>query len=73
MARRKVTTTVYIEPLQDELLKALAVKTKVPVAEYIRRGIDLILAEHREILPGQLGLFDPPNEMPEPDPVDDDL
>lgn len=58
VARRKVTTTVYIEPEQDSMLKALSARTRVPVAEYIRQGIDLVLEAHREELPGQLGLFD---------------
>ena len=58
MGRRKVTTTVYIEPEQDELLKALSERTGVPVAAYIRRGIDLLLEQNRDILPGQLTLFE---------------
>ena len=43
MARKKISTTVYITPEQNELLKQLHDKTKVPVAEYIRQGIDLVL------------------------------
>jgi len=54
MARKKISTTVYITPEQDEKLKLLNRKTKVPVAEYIREGIDLVLDRHREHLPGQL-------------------
>jgi predicted DNA-binding protein len=53
MPRRKVSTTIYITPEQNEALKVLALKTKVPVAEYIRQGIDLILDRNREQLPGQ--------------------
>ncbi len=53
MARKKISTTIYITPEQNELLKELNQKTKVPVAEYIRQGIDLILAKHKEDLPGQ--------------------
>ncbi len=56
MARKKISTTVYITPEQDELLKLLHNKTKVPVAEYIRQGIDLILERERVHLPGQLTL-----------------
>jgi predicted DNA-binding protein len=56
MARKKVSTTVYITPEQDEALKQLNAKTKVPVAEYIREGIDLVLEKHREKLPGQAAL-----------------
>jgi predicted DNA-binding protein len=43
MARRKISTTVYITREQDELLKRLSQHTKVPVAEFIRQGIDLVL------------------------------
>jgi predicted DNA-binding protein len=54
MSRKKISTTVYITPEQNEQLKRLHDRTKVPVAEYIRQGIDLILEEHRDKLPGQL-------------------
>lgn len=53
MGRKKISTTVYITPEQDELLKILHAKTKVPVAEYIRQGIDLILEREQNNLPGQ--------------------
>ncbi len=56
MARKKVSTTVYITPEQDERLKLLNERTKVPVAEYIRQGIDLVLEKYRPRLPGQLSL-----------------
>lgn len=57
--RKKVSTTVYITEEQNEKLKALNDKTKVPIAEYIRQGIDLILEKHKADLPGeQLGLYD---------------
>lgn len=58
MARKKISTTVYITPEQNDLLKQLHDKTKVPVAEYIRQGIDLVLERERERLPGQLSLVD---------------
>ncbi len=53
MPRNKISTTVYITAEQNELLKLLHDKTKVPVAEYIRQGIDLILERERHNLPGQ--------------------
>ena len=56
MARNKISTTVYITPEQDERLKLLHQKTKVPVAEYIRQGIDLVLDREKSHLPGQLSL-----------------
>lgn len=57
-ARKKISTTVYITAEQDEQLKQLHARTKVPVAEYIRMGIDLILKEHERQLPGQLDLLE---------------
>ncbi|MDO8644068.1 MAG: ribbon-helix-helix domain-containing protein, partial [bacterium] len=42
---------------QSEQLKTLHKKTKVPVAEYIRQGIDLILDQHRDKLANQLELY----------------
>jgi hypothetical protein len=56
MARKKISTTVYITPEQNERLKLLHEKTKVPVAEYIRQGIDLVLEREHDRLPGQLTL-----------------
>ncbi len=56
MARKKISTTIYITPEQNELLKLLNQKTKVPVAEYIRQGIDLVLEKYKEALPGQTQL-----------------
>jgi Ribbon-helix-helix domain len=56
MGRKKISTTIYITPEQSELLKQLHDKTKVPVAEYIRQGIDLVLEKQRHQLPGQLTL-----------------
>jgi predicted DNA-binding protein len=58
MARKKVSTTIYITPEQNERLKLLNERTKVPVAEYIRQGIDLVLDRYRANLPGQLTLDD---------------
>ncbi|MDD5308769.1 MAG: ribbon-helix-helix domain-containing protein [Deltaproteobacteria bacterium] len=56
MARKKIATTIYITEEQDQLLKELSRRTKVPVSVYIREGIDLALARYRSQLPGQLTL-----------------
>jgi predicted DNA-binding protein len=56
MARKKITTTIYITEEQDQKLKELSRRTKVPVSVYIREGIDLILERYKSILPGQLTL-----------------
>lgn len=58
MARKKVSTTIYITPEQNETLKLLNKKTKVPVAEYIREGIDMVLEKYRAQLPGQSTMDD---------------
>lgn len=54
---KKITTTVYITEIQNQLLKELNRRTKVPVAEYIREGIDLVLEKHADKLPGQMDLL----------------
>lgn len=56
MASKKLATTVYITEQQQALLKELNLRSKVPVAEYIRQGIDLVLERYRELLPGQMDL-----------------
>lgn len=53
MARSKIPTTVYITEEQLRLLKALSGRTKVPVAAYIREGIEMALQKHEKELPGQ--------------------
>ncbi len=64
MDRKKVSTTVYITQEQNNLLKLLNQKTKVPIAEYIREGIDLVLEKHKQLLPGQLSLLQEEEEKP---------
>jgi predicted DNA-binding protein len=58
MPRKKISTTIYITPEQNEMLKLLNSKTKVPVAEYIRQGIDMVLHKYKHMLPGQLTFED---------------
>lgn len=53
---KKLATTIYITESQQQLLKELNRRSKVPIAEYIREGIDLVLNKHRDLLPGQLEL-----------------
>lgn len=62
MARKKISTTVYITPEQNEQLHLLHDRTKVPVAVYIREGIDLVLKRYEKALPGQLSLKDGKSE-----------
>jgi len=63
VARKKLSTTIYITPEQNERLKMLHERTKVPIAVYIREGIDLVLAKYQHMLPGQASLLD---EKPKP-------
>lgn len=46
MARKKFSTTLYIEFEQDARLKELHKNTNVPVAVFIREGIDMVLAKY---------------------------
>ena len=64
--RKKISTTIYVTPEQSDKLKLLHQRTKVPVAVYIREGIDLVLRHYAHLLPGQLPLVDdtpPPAEV----------
>jgi hypothetical protein len=54
--RKKISTTIYVTPEQADKLKLLHERTKVPVAVYIREGIDLVLRHYAHMLPGQLAL-----------------
>ena len=52
MSRNKISTTVYITQEQSDKLRLLHDRTKVPVAVYIREGIDLVLKRYEHALPG---------------------
>jgi hypothetical protein len=56
MSRKKISTTIYVTPEQNDQLKLLHARTKVPIAVYIREGIDLVLSNYAHLLPGQLAL-----------------
>jgi len=56
MSRKKVSTTIYITPEQADRLKLLHERTKVPIAVYIREGIDMMLKHYEPMLPGQMSL-----------------
>jgi hypothetical protein len=66
MSRKKISTTIYVTPEQAERLRLLHERTKVPVAVYIREGIDLVLSQYGHVLPGQLPLTadSPPSPPP---------
>ena len=50
MSESKTQITTYILVSQKEKLKALSAKTRVPISEYLREGIDLVLDKYREEL-----------------------
>jgi predicted DNA-binding protein len=56
MSRKKVSTTIYITPEQADRLKLLHERTKVPIAVFIREGIDMMLKHYEPVLPGQMSL-----------------
>jgi hypothetical protein len=64
MSRKKISTTIYVTPEQSERLRLLHERTKVPVAVYIREGIDLVLRQYGHLLPGQLPLASEPPPVP---------
>ena len=70
--RKKISTTIYVTPEQADKLKLLHERTKVPVAVYIREGIDLVLRHYAHMLPGQLALVpdDPQSDAQSPRPGD---
>lgn len=67
--RKKISTTIYVTPEQADKLKLLHERTKVPVAVYIREGIDLVLRHYAHLLPGQLALVETESESPRPPAV----
>lgn len=48
MSGRMVPVTVYMSLEQADALDALRVRTGVPLAEYVRQGIDLALSRRRD-------------------------
>ena len=68
MSRKKISTTIYVTPEQSERLRLLHERTKVPVAVYIREGIDLVLRQYAHMLPGQLTLT-PERDLPVAEPT----
>jgi hypothetical protein len=64
MSRKKVSTTIYITPEQADRLKLLHERTKVPIAVYIREGIDMVLKHYDHVLPGQMSLDNAPPPPP---------
>lgn len=47
MGRKRMSTTVYLDPEQHEHLKELSEVTRVPMASIIREGVDLAITQWR--------------------------
>ena len=54
---KKISTTVYLTAEQLEKLKLLNQETKVPIAEFIREGVELVLEKYKDQIPGQMTLL----------------
>lgn len=46
--RGRVKVAVYLEQAQKEQLDALSERTRVPWAEYVREGVEEVLARYRK-------------------------
>ncbi len=53
MSESKTQITTYILVSQKERLKDLSNRTRVPISEYLREGIDLVLDKYREEVQSQ--------------------
>lgn len=51
MSRKKISTTVYVTQEQADRLKLLHEQTRIPVAIFIREGIDLVLEKYGAPVP----------------------
>lgn len=45
---KKESMVAYLEPEQKVALKKLSDKTRVPMQEYLREGVDLILEKYKK-------------------------
>jgi predicted DNA-binding protein len=48
MKGKREQVAVYLDPQQIERLRRLNKTTRVPTAEYIREGVDMVLAKYRK-------------------------
>lgn len=45
---KKISTTVYLDRNQVEELKRLHDESHIPMAEFIRRGVDLVIEHYHQ-------------------------
>ncbi len=50
--RKRVTLMLYIDPEQKAAVAKLSKTTRVPQAEYLREGVDMMLARYKKQLKG---------------------
>lgn len=67
---RMIVTTVYLTEEQDRALKELNGKTRVPIAQYVREGVDLVLEKYEVESYGQLSFDSVLKKKKEPKPKD---
>jgi hypothetical protein len=48
MPRKKVVISVYLEPEQDQALHVLSRHAKVPMADLVREGVNMVLAKYHQ-------------------------
>ena len=48
VATKKIPRTILLTPEQANALKRLSAATEIPQQALMRRGVDLVLAEHAE-------------------------
>jgi hypothetical protein len=46
--QKRIKVAVYLDPKQKAELEKLTEQTRVPWAEYVREGVDLVLARYRK-------------------------
>jgi hypothetical protein len=49
-ADRRIRTNVYLDAEQKAALERLTEATRVPWAEYVREGVDLVLKKYRKLI-----------------------
>ncbi len=50
---KKESMVVYLRPEQKEALKRLSDKTRVPMQEYLREAVDMVLKKHKQEMKNQ--------------------
>jgi hypothetical protein len=75
MSRRLRQSTTYLRLDQVEALDAISKRTRVPVAEYIREGVDFVIeaARQRGLLDAPVAATSAPLALPSAADLDDSI